>query len=64
MALIQTAFARPRDGSSRLMTFHSIAEATRLPIHEVEHLVMKALRSAYISSQEVRHVRPNTDPPT
>ncbi|CAD6567430.1 MAG: 26S proteasome regulatory subunit [Tremellales sp. Tagirdzhanova-0007] len=48
MALIQTAFARPRDGSSRLMTFHSIAEATRLPIHEVEHLVMKALSLSLI----------------
>lgn len=44
MALIQTAFARPRDGSSRLMTFQSLSEATRLPIFEVEHLVMKALR--------------------
>ncbi|RSH93921.1 26S proteasome regulatory subunit [Saitozyma podzolica] len=43
MALIQTAFARPRDGASRLMTFQSIAEATRLPVHEVEHLIMKAL---------------------
>lgn len=49
MALIQTAFARPRDGSSRLMTFQSIAEATRLPVHEVEHLVMKALRWVTIS---------------
>lgn len=44
MALIQTVFARPRDGSSRLMTFQSIGEATRLPVHEVEHLIMKALR--------------------
>jgi len=43
MALIQAAFARKRDGSSRLMTFQSIAEATRLPVHEVEHLIMKAL---------------------
>lgn len=51
MALIQTAFARPRDGSSRLMTFQSIAEATRLPVHEVEHLVMKALRWVTISFQ-------------
>ncbi|WVO14058.1 hypothetical protein L204_101685 [Cryptococcus depauperatus] len=43
MALIQTVFTRPRDGSSRLMTFQSIGEATRLPVHEVEHLLMKAL---------------------
>ncbi len=48
MALIQTAFARSRDGSSRLMTFQSIAEATRLPVHEVEHLIMKALRSVCV----------------
>jgi hypothetical protein len=44
MALIQAAFARPRDGASKLMTFQSIAEATRLPVNEVEHLIMKALR--------------------
>lgn len=43
MALIQSAFARPRDGSSRLMTFQQVAEATRVPVHEVEHLIMKAL---------------------
>ncbi|WWD16129.1 hypothetical protein CI109_100554 [Kwoniella shandongensis] len=48
MALIQTAFARPRDGSSRMMTFQSIAEATRLPVHEVEHLIMKALSLSLI----------------
>ncbi|ORX33766.1 putative proteasome regulatory particle subunit [Kockovaella imperatae] len=42
MALIQAAFARPKDGSSKLMTFQSIAEATRLPVNEVEHLIMKA----------------------
>lgn len=44
MALIQTAFSRPRDGASRLMTFQQIGEATRLPVYEVEHLLMKALR--------------------
>ena len=44
MALIQAAFARPRDGASRLMSFQSVAEATRVPVHEVEHLIMKALR--------------------
>ncbi len=43
MALIQAAFERPRDGKTRLMTFEQIAEATRLPVHEVEHLIMKAL---------------------
>ncbi|ORY28276.1 hypothetical protein BCR39DRAFT_535243 [Naematelia encephala] len=48
MALIQTAFARSRDGSSRLMSFQSIGEATRLPVHEVEHLIMKALSLSLI----------------
>lgn len=43
MALIQAAFERPRDGATRLMTFEQIAEATRLPVHEIEHLIMKAL---------------------
>lgn len=43
MALIQAAFARPRDGATRLMTFEQIGEATRLPVNEVEHLIMKAL---------------------
>lgn len=43
MALIQAAFERPRDGKTRLMTFEQIGEATRLPVHEVEHLIMKAL---------------------
>ncbi|WVQ78556.1 hypothetical protein IAT38_000642 [Cryptococcus sp. DSM 104549] len=48
MALIQAVFARPRDGSSKLMTFQSIGEATRLPVHEVEYLIMKALSLALI----------------
>ncbi|WVQ98920.1 hypothetical protein IAU59_006051 [Kwoniella sp. CBS 9459] len=48
MALIQTVFARPRDGSSRLMTFQTIGEATRLPTEEVEHLLMKALSLSLI----------------
>ncbi|WWC89772.1 uncharacterized protein L201_004698 [Kwoniella dendrophila CBS 6074] len=48
MALIQTIFARPRDGSSRLMTFQTIGEATRLPVNEVEHLLMKALSLSLI----------------
>lgn len=43
MALIEAAFSRPRDGATRLMTFEQIAEATRLPVNEVEHLIMKAL---------------------
>ncbi|WWD01176.1 hypothetical protein V866_008116 [Kwoniella sp. B9012] len=48
MALIQTIFARPRDGSSRLMSFQTIGEATRLPVNEVEHLLMKALSLSLI----------------
>ncbi|TFK32949.1 hypothetical protein BDQ12DRAFT_616188 [Crucibulum laeve] len=41
MALIESVFKRPT--GDRTMTFQSIAEETRLPIDEVEHLVMKAL---------------------
>ncbi|WRT67337.1 uncharacterized protein IL334_004307 [Kwoniella shivajii] len=48
MALIQTIFARPRDGASRLMSFQTIGEATRLPVNEVEHLLMKALSLSLI----------------
>lgn len=42
MALIESVFNRNAD--SRTMSFQTIAEETRLPIDEVEHLVMKALR--------------------
>lgn len=41
MALIECVFKR--DASNRTMTFQTIAEETRLPVNEVEHLVMKAL---------------------
>jgi 26S proteasome regulatory subunit N9 len=44
MALIEAAFIYRRDHYTRLMTFQNIAQATQLPVHEVEHLVMKALR--------------------
>ena len=42
MALIESVFKR--NASDRTMSFQTIAEETRLPINEVEHLVMKALR--------------------
>lgn len=42
MALIEAVFSRNAD--ERTMTFQTIAEETRLPQEEVEHLVMKALR--------------------
>jgi 26S proteasome regulatory subunit N9 len=42
MALIEAVFKRPR--SQRNMSFQTIASETKLPMHEVEHLVMKALR--------------------
>ena len=42
MALIESVFKR--QASDRTMTFQTIAEETRLPLNEVEHLVMKALR--------------------
>jgi len=41
MALIESVFKRNAD--DRTMTFQNIAEETRLPLDEVEHLVMKAL---------------------
>jgi 26S proteasome regulatory subunit N9 len=42
MALIESVFKRNAD--DRTMSFQNIAEETRLPLDEVEHLVMKALR--------------------
>ncbi len=42
MALIESVFKRSAD--KRTMSFQTIGEETRLPIDEVEHLVMKALR--------------------
>jgi 26S proteasome regulatory subunit N9 len=42
MALIESVFKRSAD--NRTMSFQTIAEETRLPLDEVEHLVMKALR--------------------
>ncbi|KAL9710712.1 26S proteasome regulatory subunit [Leucoagaricus gongylophorus] len=41
MALIESVFRRPVN--DRTMTFQTVAEETRLPVDEVEHLVMKAL---------------------
>ena len=42
MALIESVFKRNAD--NRTMSFQVIAEETRLPVDEIEHLVMKALR--------------------
>ncbi len=44
MALIESVFKR--SAYDRTMSFQTIAEETRLPLDEVEHLVMKALRYA------------------
>ncbi|CCM02283.1 uncharacterized protein FIBRA_04370 [Fibroporia radiculosa] len=41
MALIESVFKR--NAYDRTMSFQTIAEETRLPLEEVEHLVMKAL---------------------
>ena len=47
MALIESVFKRnPYD---RTMSFQTIAQETRLPVDEVEHLVMKALRYSLYS---------------
>lgn len=42
MALIDSVFRRNAD--SRTLSFHTIAQETRLDVREVEHLVMKAFR--------------------
>lgn len=42
MALIESVFKR--HANNRSMSFEVIADETRLPVNEVEHLVMKALR--------------------
>ena len=42
MALIESVFAR--GAYDRTMSFQTISEETRLPLDEVEHLIMKALR--------------------
>jgi 26S proteasome regulatory subunit N9 len=42
MALIESVFRR--GAYDRTLSFQTIAEETRLPLHEVEHLVMKGLR--------------------
>ena len=41
MTLIEAAFKR--HASNRSMSFEVIVDETRLPVSEVEHLVMKAL---------------------
>jgi len=48
MALIEAVFRRK--SSERTLTFQEIAEETHTQLAEVEHLVMKALRCAFISS--------------
>lgn len=42
MALIESVFKRASD--DRTLRFETIAGETKLPVGEVEHLVMKALR--------------------
>lgn len=52
MALIESVFKRnvTERGS---MTFATIAQETRLPIEEVEHLLMKAMRFVILLSLRV-----------
>ncbi len=52
MALIESVFKR--GAYDRTMSFQTIAEETRLPLDEVEHLVMKALRYARLGASEFR----------
>jgi 26S proteasome regulatory subunit N9 len=53
MALIESVFKRNAD--DRTMEFQTIAEETRLPLDEVEHLVMKALRFVYLPVLHSHH---------
>ncbi len=48
MALIESVFKR--GAYDRTMSFQTIAEETRLPLDEGEHLVMKALRYVRIGA--------------
>lgn len=48
MALIESVFKR--GAYDRTLSFQTIAEETRLPKDEVEHLVMKGLRFVVCSS--------------
>jgi len=41
MALIEAVFKRP--ANDRTLSFHTIAQETRLDVNDVEHLIMKAL---------------------
>jgi len=41
LALMELAFKRPSD--QRTIPFHDVSVASKLPINEVEHLIMKAL---------------------
>jgi 26S proteasome regulatory subunit N9 len=41
MALIESVFKR--NANDRMMSLQTIAEEPRLPVDEVEHLIMKAL---------------------
>lgn len=64
MALIEAIFQRPPH--DRILSFQTIATETRLPIFEVEHLIMKALSLGLIkgsidqvdSNVEIRWVQP------
>jgi 26S proteasome regulatory subunit N9 len=54
MALIESVFRR--DAYDRTLSFQTIATETRLPQHEVEHLLMKALRYVHDDSSCQSHL--------
>lgn len=45
MALIEAVFKRPT--TDRVIPFSIIAHDTKIPVYEVEHLIMKALSLVY-----------------
>ncbi|KAE8221797.1 hypothetical protein CF319_g4899 [Tilletia indica] len=55
MALIESVFKRSTD--DRTLTFETIATETRLPVDEVEHLVMKALSLGLIRGTLDQHAQ-------
>jgi 26S proteasome regulatory subunit N9 len=54
MALIESVFAR--GAYDRTMSFQTISEETRLPLDEVEHLIMKALRCLLFNCSAISDV--------
>jgi 26S proteasome regulatory subunit N9 len=62
MALIESVFRRSSD--DRVLSFQSIAEETKVPVREVEYLVMKALSFVPLSNLHLAAICVHLHPPT